>query len=93
MKPGREPGPLVHQTVLIEVMHAKVRPGILERHVHVTCDRSRTEPDLRVGELETTGRTRYGNVERLSIELVDLRPAVTRQHARNFNPCGSAFEI
>src|SRR5688572_23749026 len=79
--------------MLIEVVNAKMRPGIFERHLHVPRDRGRAEPDLCVGKLETATGTRQRNVEGLATKLVDLRPAPASHDTGYLYSGGPQFQI
>ena len=75
------------------MMDAEMRPAIRERHRHIARHRGRTQPEFRIGELETAAGARQRDVEGLTGEFVDLRIGAALQDAWYLDPCGSCFQI
>ena len=79
-QPGGGPSRTADQTILIEVVNAKLRIGIFKRHLHFTRHRGRAESDFRVGKLDTAARARQrpntSRREELGFESWDPRIAV-----------------
>ena len=75
------------------MVHAKLRPGVLQVHFQVTGNRGTAKTNFGIGEFETSPGTRQGNMLGFAGEFVDHGLCLAFQEPGYFHPGSAAIQV